>query len=89
VSYVGDRDRSGSRDRSGKGVGYYDRTRKGPAIGGMVRPSKRRDASAGTEAWRGTVQGADLRTDCALVVWSHQPTILHRIPYSWLVEVTS
>ena len=69
-------------------AGYNGGSRLGPQLGSTVRIAQRRHAVAGTEAWRGTVQGADLRTDCALVVWSHQPTILHRIPYSWLVEVT-
>ena len=81
------RDRSGQRRVTHDG--YNGGARLGPQIGCTVRLDQRRQAVAGTEAWRGTVQGADLRTDCALVVWSHQPAILHRIPYSWLVEVTS
>lgn len=38
---------------------------------------------------RGTVVGIDLKTDVALVVWSHKPDVVNRYPYSWLVEVAS
>jgi len=81
------RDRSGYRRRVAEG--YNGGSRLGPQIGSTVRLDQRRQAVAGSRDWRGEVRGADLRIDCAFVVWSHQPTILHRIPYSWLAEVTS
>ena len=63
----------------------------GPALGGRVRlvVTRYRQYPDKWSRLRGTVVGADLRTNTALVEWDGQPGIVNRFPYAWLVEVNS